>query len=72
MAKKQFDIDKVCWMIRGAYTYAKDEKWIMKPLAWALYEVWKIVDKWEKENSVRNYDSDEEYEEQMRCLDEID
>ena len=29
---------------------------------------------WEKENSVKisegNYDSDEEYEEQMRCLDE--
>lgn len=50
MAKEQFDIDKVCWMIRGAYAYAKDEKWIMKPLAWALYEVWKIVDKWEKEN----------------------
>ena len=50
MAKKQFDIDKVCWMIRGAYAYAKGEKWIMKPLAWALYEVWKMVDKWEEEN----------------------
>ena len=41
---------------------------------WVVDVLETMLREWEKENSVKisegNYDSDEEYEEQMRCLDE--
>lgn len=49
MPKKNYNIKDVIYMLRGAYEIAKTQKWIHKPMSYALYEVWKIVDALEKE-----------------------
>ena len=42
------DLQKVFERIQIRYTYAQSQKWILKPLAWTLYQVWKEIDKKEK------------------------
>ena len=37
-------IDKAIEMLRSEYERAKKMEYVKKPLAWALYQVWKKVD----------------------------
>lgn len=37
-------LEKVIKMLEEEYEFAKKQEWIKKPLAYALYEVWKRVD----------------------------
>ena len=37
-------IEKAIKMLEEEYEFAKKQGWIKKPLAYALYEVWKRVD----------------------------
>lgn len=41
--------EKMLKLLLEKYEYAKSWDFIKKPLAYALHEVWKIVDKTEKE-----------------------
>lgn len=37
-------LEKAIEMIKAEYAWAKKHKYIVKPLAWALYQVWKEAD----------------------------
>ena len=37
-------IDKAIKILQARYEYAKKQKWIYNPLAYALYEVWRLAD----------------------------
>ena len=41
-------LQKIFEMLQIKYTYAVTQEWIEKPLAYALYQVWKYVDAHEK------------------------
>lgn len=38
------ELDEVIELLKKEYEYAKKQKWISKPLAYALYQVWKVAD----------------------------
>ena len=38
-------LEKAIELLRSEYEYAKRQKWIKNPLAYALFQVWKIADK---------------------------
>ena len=42
------DIDKIIDLLKANYERAKLMEFVRKPLAWALYETWKYVDRTEK------------------------
>lgn len=42
------DLETVIEMLREEYKKALQQKWILKPVAWSLYQTWKKVDKEEK------------------------
>ena len=41
-------LEKVIDILRKKYDQAKDNDQIHRPLAWALYRTWQIVDRMEK------------------------
>lgn len=41
-------LQKIFEMLQIKYTYAVSQEWIDKPLAYALYHVWRYVDAHEK------------------------
>lgn len=47
---KQVTLEKVIEEIGRMYAKALTLKYVQKPLSWSLYQVWKMVDAWEKEN----------------------
>lgn len=42
------DIEKVIEQIREQYEAAKKTNWVQRPLAYALWQVWKEVDRKER------------------------
>lgn len=38
-------LEKAIEILKSEYEKAKKQKYIIKPLAYALYQVWKVVDK---------------------------
>lgn len=38
-------LEKAIELLKFEYEYAKRQKWIKNPLAYALFQVWKIADK---------------------------
>ena len=44
------ELDKIIELVKEKYEYANTQEWIMNPLAYALYQVWREVDsqKYEK------------------------
>ena len=42
------ELDKAIEMLKKEYEKAKDKEWIRKPLAYAIYKVWKEIDRSEK------------------------
>ena len=38
------DLDRVIKLLNKEYERAKRSPYVKKPLAWALYQVWKVVD----------------------------
>ena len=48
---KTNDFDIAVYMLRDEYEKAKKDAEIRKPLAYALYEVWKYIDKVEREKA---------------------
>lgn len=52
IGETKMTIDEVLAMVKERYLYAIKQKWIFKPLAWALYQTWKEIDRAErKENA---------------------
>ena len=47
----EVSLQKVLEKLQTKYTYAVSQKWINKPLAYALYHVWRYVDTYEKSTS---------------------
>ena len=45
MASREITLKEVFELIEKKYEYALTQKWISKPLAWAIYQVWDNVDK---------------------------
>ena len=43
------NFEKVIELLKAEYERAKSLEFVRKPLAWALYQVWKKVDTTEKE-----------------------
>lgn len=41
-------LQKIFEMLQIKYTYAVSQEWINKPLAYALYHVWRYVDSHEE------------------------
>lgn len=39
------NLDKAVELLKKEYERAKRLKYVRKPLAWALYQVWKLADK---------------------------
>ena len=37
-------MDRAIQILRDLFEYACQQEWIRKPLAWALYQTWKVVD----------------------------
>ena len=47
-------LDRVIKRLKQEYEHALRQSWINKPLAYALYEVWKYVNMTEKDRSESN------------------
>lgn len=47
-------LDRVIKRLKQEYEHAQRQSWINKPLAYALYEVWKYVNMTEKDRSESN------------------
>ena len=45
-------LEKAIEMLRKEYERAKNMEYVMKPLAWALYQVWKKADEEKKKGGV--------------------
>lgn len=71
-----YETPKVNWEVDGYIPIEYIKKWNSNYIADTMRNgrtiINQMLEDWEKENPVTegNYDSDEEYEEQMRCLDE--
>ena len=39
------ELEEAIELLKKEYEWAKKQKWISKPLAYALYQVWKEVDR---------------------------
>ena len=44
MSKKPMTIEQAIELLRQKYDEAKNLKYVINPLAWALYQVWKEAD----------------------------
>ena len=48
MRGRRMNLEKIAKMIDEYYDKARNTSYIQKPLAWALYQVWKYVDEHEQ------------------------
>ena len=41
-------LHKAIKLLQEKFFWAREQRWIRKPMAWALYEVWKMADREEE------------------------